>query len=369
MRKCSRITAILSILAAGALLCGAVAGYAGSTGEDSSNTLVSPNDFTGQRVPLGFLITNWDCGPCVQANQALDAYIPPQGNDVALIRVHCWWPGDDDPIYFANEDQADFLVWNTPTGADFAPHLWLDNYVNAGSNGAGYANYYENQKLVPAPLEIAVNFDAENERTLVRIDILDEMPAGDYRVYVAITEDNVFAEGTNGEDNHNQAFRHLYPDIEGLAITTEIGVQEHWIDTPLNFRWVFEECRATAYVQEYESAVVQNTGTMFVSEGGLTAAPEDTPAVTRLDGAYPNPFNPLTQISFTLGRSQQVELTIYDLTGHRVAELANDTYAAGNHSVQWNGKDAAGRDVPSGTYLVTMRSEARIATSKAVLVR
>jgi hypothetical protein len=156
MRKCSRIATILAVLAAVALLCGAVAGYAGSTGEDSSNTLVSPDDFTGQRVPLGFLITNWDCGPCVQANQALDAYIPPQGNDVALIRVHCWWPGDDDPIYFANEDQAEFLVWNTPTGADFAPHLWLDNYVNAGSNGAGYANYYENQKLVPAPLEIAV---------------------------------------------------------------------------------------------------------------------------------------------------------------------------------------------------------------------
>ena len=364
------MTAILAVSATLILLGGALVTQAGATGSDAPNSLVRPDDFTGQRVPLGIFVTNWDCGPCAPANQYLDAYIPTQDNDVALIRVHCWWPGPYDPLYLANSEQATFLVENTPTGSDYAPHLWLDNYVDAGSNGAGYENYFENQKLVPAPLEISVNFDADNERTLVHLEILDEMPAGDYRLYVAITEDNVFAPGTNGEDWHNQVFRRLYPDVEGLAISTEIGVQEHWIDTEIYFRWVFEECRATAYVQEYDSAVVQNSGTIFLSEGGLTASPEAPPElVTRLDGAHPNPFNPLTQVSFSLGREQQVTLVVYDLSGHRVAELARGTYAAGSHSVQWNGKNAAGRDVPSGTYMIYMRSEDGNATSKAVLVR
>ena len=91
--------------------------------------------------------------------------------------------------------------------------------------------------------------------------------------------------------------------------------------------------------------------------------------VTGLDGAHPNPFNPLTQVSFTLSREQQLRLTVYDLSGRRVVELAHGTYTAGNHSVRWNGKNVAGQDVPSGTYMIHMRSEDGSATSKAVLLR
>jgi hypothetical protein len=226
---------------------------------------------SGQRVPCGILITNWDCGPCAPMNAALDAYIPTQGNDVALIRVHCWWPGADDPIFGANEDQSTFLVNNTPSGPDYAPHLWMDNHVDLGFSDADAVPGFEARKNVPSPLLVDIDFDQTHQQTHVNVEILDPLPAGDYRLFVAVTEDGVFAPGSNGEDYHNQAFRWLFPDTGGLPVETILGLQQFVVDTPINSRWVYENCRATAYVQQLDTGEIQNAGTMFVTEGGVVA--------------------------------------------------------------------------------------------------
>jgi len=325
--------------------------------------------YSGQRVPLGILLTNWDCAPCAPANQALDAYIPGQGNDVALIRVHVWWPGPDDPIFLANESQASFLANNTPTGADYAPHLWLDNIVNLGSNGAGYANGFEARKLVPAPLEIDVDYAADSEQVTATVHILDAMPAGDYRLYVAITEDAVEAAGTNGEPIHNQAFRHLYPDVDGVTVANTTGDQTFTVDTPLVFRWVFENLRATVYVQEMDSGEVMNTGTMFLSEGGVTPV-GDVPAVaTRIEGAAPNPFNPQTVLRYSVAQAGPVSLRIHDLAGRLVRDLVRDDRAAGSHTATWNGRDDRGRSLPAGVYLARLVAGGEASTAKLVLAK
>ena len=62
---------------------------------------------------------------------------------------------------------------------------------------------------------------------------------------------------------------------------------------------------------------------------------------------YPNPFNPSTQINFDLPVAGAVSLTIYDVLGRKVAELANGYREAGYHSVTWN----AGARLASGVYL------------------
>ncbi len=85
--------------------------------------------------------------------------------------------------------------------------------------------------------------------------------------------------------------------------------------------------------------------------------------------AHPNPFNPLTTVSFTLEHDQTVELAIYDLTGKRVAVLAHGRFAAGSHSLDWAGRNGQGQAVASGTYLLKMASEQGVQTEKMVLVR
>jgi hypothetical protein len=64
-----------------------------------------------------------------------------------------------------------------------------------------------------------------------------------------------------------------------------------------------------------------------------------------LDPNYPNPFNPITQIPFTLPRPTDVTLEIYDILGRKVATAAARPYPAGRHLIEWR----AGEQ-PSGVY-------------------
>jgi hypothetical protein len=114
---------------------------------------------------------------------------------------------------------------------------------------------------------------------------------------------------------------------------------------------------------------------VFQIEGGVRNEDDDpiaepTPRLaTRLESAHPNPFNPQTTITFSLEQEQHVRLAIFDMLGRLVVELADGVFAAGEHPVRWNGRDAAGHEMASGTYVVQMLSDDRIEASKILLVR
>ena len=122
---------------------------------------------------------------------------------------------------------------------------------------------------------------------------------------------------------------------------------------------------------EIEAGFVMPSGTVVAVEDHDGAGDEvDLPQLaTRLLGAHPNPFNPRTRIAFTVGRSQHLQLAIYDLSGALVATLADRGYDAGRHEVVWNGQDLRGVRVPSGTYMARLASKDGIQTSKVMLVK
>jgi hypothetical protein len=79
-----------------------------------------------------------------------------------------------------------------------------------------------------------------------------------------------------------------------------------------------------------------------------------SPEVHRLHAAYPNPFNPETTIRFEVAGSlpRKAAVTVFDVTGRRVAMLFSDACTPGSHEVRWNGRDDTGRAVGSGLYIV-----------------
>ena len=85
--------------------------------------------------------------------------------------------------------------------------------------------------------------------------------------------------------------------------------------------------------------------------------------------AYPNPFNPNITVSFSLDRSQGVRISIFDMAGRCVAEITDQVYGTGSHTVKWNGKDSFGRAVSSGPYLVRMETESSMYAKKVMLLR
>ncbi|TKJ36564.1 hypothetical protein CEE37_14890 [candidate division LCP-89 bacterium B3_LCP] len=104
------------------------------------------------------------------------------------------------------------------------------------------------------------------------------------------------------------------------------------------------------------------SGELFPGEDITT---EDAlPAEISLLGAYPNPFNPTTTISYQLPASSLVSLSIYDITGRQVTELVNGWRDAGNHEVTFDASD-----LPSGMYIYNLTAGEYQATGKVVLVK
>ena len=80
--------------------------------------------------------------------------------------------------------------------------------------------------------------------------------------------------------------------------------------------------------------------------------------------AYPNPFNPETQIRFTLPQAAFVRLEIYDGVGQRIRSLLGGPHRAGTYVAVWDGRDDAGRAVASGPYFAHLSSAGRSAVRK-----
>ncbi|MCP4547889.1 MAG: hypothetical protein GY835_15610 [bacterium] len=65
---------------------------------------------------------------------------------------------------------------------------------------------------------------------------------------------------------------------------------------------------------------------------------------------FPNPFNPTTNLAFTLHETGLIDLSIFDVQGRLIRNLASGEWLAGNHTLQWDGRDELGNDQVSGIY-------------------
>jgi hypothetical protein len=84
---------------------------------------------------------------------------------------------------------------------------------------------------------------------------------------------------------------------------------------------------------------------------------------------YPNPFNPSTAIRFDLPIATDVHLVIYNLLGREVVRLVDNRMEPAYHQVIWNGRDAQGRDVPTGIYIARLVTPEFSKSIKMVLLK
>ncbi len=96
----------------------------------------------------------------------------------------------------------------------------------------------------------------------------------------------------------------------------------------------------------------------------------DVPVVTSVTvTARPNPFNPTTTLRYQADRPGFAQLALYDLRGHHIVTLLSADISAGEGQATWNGRDATGRPVESGTYLCRLECASGIRTTSVTLVR
>jgi flagellar hook assembly protein FlgD len=83
-----------------------------------------------------------------------------------------------------------------------------------------------------------------------------------------------------------------------------------------------------------------------------------------LNKAYPNPFNPTTNIKLSLAEQGMVSMKVFNITGQLVDVLADGYMDAGYHTFVWNGSN-----VPSGIYFVKVIAGSNVSTQKLMLLK
>ncbi|MCF7806023.1 MAG: CHRD domain-containing protein [Candidatus Marinimicrobia bacterium] len=150
---------------------------------------------------------------------------------------------------------------------------------------------------------------------------------------------------------------------ENLAVnfnagaTSEMAVSYPEVDSLLSDLTVSANDSVELYHRIITSDGSQRTtgeaSMMTLVRGSITNTkdePDELPDSYSLYENYPNPFNPVTTIKYSLPERSQVQITIYDVLGRRVVTLVNKVQEPGQYSIKWNAKDRYGGAVSTGVY-------------------
>ena len=91
---------------------------------------------------------------------------------------------------------------------------------------------------------------------------------------------------------------------------------------------------------------------------------KEIPDELLLVSTYPNPFNPVTNITFGIDQDAYIQVKIYDISGREIATLANEHYISGYHSLIWNANKQS-----SGLYLLVINSNGLSRSQKLILLK
>ncbi len=128
------------------------------------------------------------------------------------------------------------------------------------------------------------------------------------------------------------------------------------------------------------NAEYQKTGAYLVGDGPVSVAlysdagtgisGKNTAAADfLLSQNYPNPFNPATTIDFSLDRSGQISLKIFNLLGEPVRTLVDRPLTAGNYQIRWDGRNGADLPAAAGIYFYRLQGDGFSETRKMQLIK
>lgn len=117
-----------------------------------------------------------------------------------------------------------------------------------------------------------------------------------------------------------------------------------------------------------DAVFTNNAGNSFTVQSVVSATGLPVPG-DNLEQNRPNPFNPSTEIAFTVSRNTHATIRVYDASGRMVATIADEPYTAGPHSVAWDGRNLEGNQVGSGVYFYRLETALGSQTRKMILLK
>tara|TARA_Y100000588_G_C14280770_1_gene937019 strand:+ start:14952 stop:16682 length:1731 start_codon:yes stop_codon:yes gene_type:complete len=128
--------------------------------------------------------------------------------------------------------------------------------------------------------------------------------------------------------------------------------------------WLLTTESGSEYILDGSSEIVIPSEEKF-----YLSRQQEIPETFTLHQNFPNPFNPVTMISYDLPKDSDVRMTIYDMLGNEITTLVNGAQQAGSRSVHWDATDSMGRAVSAGLYLYNIEAGEFVQTRKMVLLK
>jgi len=297
-------------------------------------------------------------------------------NDVnyrgAVYVWRCAYPGVE--CYQGSDFDGD--QWND--SCDNCPYTYNPGQEDADSNGIG--DVCETSQTVTAGIDQTVDLLAAQSSISLTFEVVDQ--AGDVDMSVstggpAVGQDFVLVPSdppkyydisTDALFSGNITITISYDDT-GLSPEEESRIallhydQGGWVDitqvldTALNF------------VQGVTTSL--SPFVTSVAPTPVAVDDEDSPRPMRFDLSqnFPNPFNPVTRIEYSLARPGDVSIEIFNALGQHVRNLVSSKHSAGTYSVTWDGTDARGESVGTGVYFYRLSSDDLVLTRKMLLLK
>ena len=100
-----------------------------------------------------------------------------------------------------------------------------------------------------------------------------------------------------------------------------------------------------------------------------TSTAPHQPIASSIGQNFPNPFNPITNINYSLSHDSEVVLKIFDAGGKEVKTIVNSDQLAGRYDITWDGFDTSGKQVSTGIYLARLSTGTYSETIKMIFIK
>ena len=283
-----------------------------------------------------------------------DWLILPMQNLQAPITLS-YWEAAQDPLYVS--ESWEVKVSTTGTQPANFTHL-IFSHTNTDTVWHQYT--HDLSAYAGAPFYVAIHYTA-TDQFVIKFDDLS-LTGG------AAGPSGTIA-GTVHNSANNQAVANANVAVVGTSVsatTNSTGAYTLSLVPVGSYTVRFTKAGFDTLLQQDVSVTDGDTTTVNVSMNPTQAVGDEhvVPNTFAFDGNYPNPFNGMTDFRFSIPRSSNVELVLYNVNGQEVARVVDGVMTAGSHSVSFNASH-----LTSGVYLARLKAAGMTATHKLMLLK
>tara|TARA_B100001250_G_scaffold400043_1_gene410132 strand:- start:728 stop:1492 length:765 start_codon:yes stop_codon:yes gene_type:complete len=168
----------------------------------------------------------------------------------------------------------------------------------------------------------------------------------------------------SNREMENGKIKVIAANIQSGGIQTEM---ESYLTIPFQFKGSDYQI-SNVFLENVKIAGANGDLIEFVSRMS-NAEVKTVPSEFALLQNFPNPFNPSTEIKFSIPKTEYVSLNIYNTIGQKVRSLKSENMVAGYHSIIWDGTNDSGKLVSTGMYFYSIKSNKFNKTRKMLFLK